>query len=64
VDRLEARVAGTSEELTAFEVGAGDGRAVVVGAGVDEVAEDGDEGWEVVGGGELRSAELAGSDGV
>jgi len=64
VDRLEAGVAGASEELAAFEVGAGDGCAVVVGARVDEVAEDGDEAGEVVGGGELGAPELARSDGV
>jgi len=64
VDRLEAGVAGAAEELAALEVGAGDRCAVVVGAGVDEIAEDWDEGWEVVGRGELRSAELARSYGV
>jgi len=64
VNRLEARVAGSSEELAPLEIGAGDRRAVVVGAGVDEVAEDRDEAREVVGRGELGSAELACSDGV
>jgi len=64
VDRLEAGIAGATEELAPFEVGAGDGRAIVVGAGVDEVAEDGDEGREVVGRGELRTSDLAHSDGV
>jgi len=64
VDRLEAGVAGTSEELAALEIGAGDRRAIVVGAGVDEVAEDGDEGREVVGGGELGAPDLARADRV
>jgi len=64
VDGLEAGVAGAPQELAALEVGARDRRAVVVGAGVDEIAQDGDEGREVVGGGELGAPDLAGSDGV
>jgi len=64
VDRLEAGVAGAAEELAALEVGAGDGRAVVVRAGVDQVAQNRDEAREVVGGGELGAPELAGADGV